>query len=85
MIEFYSYLDIPDNFTGTCKIIGNGNIVYLKNGLSHREDGPAIIYKDGYTVYCYNGLSYGYNSFTNESWKEKVKELKYLESLEIFK
>ena len=85
MIEFYSNLDIPYNFTGICKIKSNDNILHLKHGLYHREDGPAIIYKDGYTIYCYNGLSYAHYSFTNESWKEKVKELKYLESLEIFK
>jgi len=28
---------------------------WLKNGQLHREDGPAVIYKNGDKMWCYNG------------------------------
>ena len=59
---------------------------YYINGKLHRENGPAIDCKSGYKEWFYKNRYYGKNnSFTNKTWKKKVKELKYLESLEIFK
>ena len=37
---------LPDNFTGYY-IHERGNVKYFKNGLYHREDGPAIIKPSG--------------------------------------
>jgi hypothetical protein len=34
---------------------GAGNKFYYKDGLHHREDGPAIEYTDGYKIWCING------------------------------
>jgi hypothetical protein len=33
----------------------NGDKFWYKDGLPHREDGPAIIYKNGYVAYCIHG------------------------------
>lgn len=86
MKEFISYLDIPKNFTGICKSINNNSIVHCKNGKYHREDGPAIEYENNHKSWYYKDMLYGYDeNFTIETWIEKVKEIKYLESLQIFK
>ena len=109
MKTFKHYSYIPKDFTGICKILDDKSICYCKNGKIHREDGPAIIYRNGATYWYLNGLQhresgpaidfdrhrkswyykdicYGRNNeFTNETWLEKVKELKYKEMLEIFK
>lgn len=109
MIEFKYYKDIPKNFTGFCKLIIDESIVYYKDGLLHREDGPAVEHASGHKEWLINGFNhredgpaveyadgdkcwfykdkiYGYdNDFTNETWKEKVKEMKRKEELEIFK
>ena len=45
MIEFKKYMDVPYSFTGCCKIIEFDSIRYYKDGLIHREDGPALLYK----------------------------------------
>lgn len=50
------FQDIPKNFTG--KIIWKdiGAITYYKDGLRHREDGPAHQnYTEGSKLYCVNG------------------------------
>lgn len=85
MIEFYLPFLMPNNFTGKCKITHPNVIRYYKNGLIHRENGAAE-YSSGHKLWYYKNKCYGANNdFTKNSWKEKVKELKYLESLEIFK
>ena len=71
-------------------ISANGTLYHYKDGEFHNEIGPAVITQDdiiceGYKDYFYKGRHYGRNNFTNETWIEKVKEIKYLESLEIFK
>lgn len=49
---------------------------WYKNGLYHREDGPAII-SNG-KAWFYEGKRYGFDSaFTKETWIEKVKEIKF--------
>ena len=106
VIEFQTYLDIPDNFTGICKVADSGNIYHMKGGKAHNESGPAVIWKDGSKIWCmndlehredgpayeysnglkywnYKGKHYGQNDdFTIETWKEKVKELKRKEEKE---
>lgn len=108
MIEFQSYLDIPHNFTGICKITSSGTIYHYKDGKRHNENGPAVVCKDGAKIWYVNGLchredgpaeeyingSKGWyykgeyywsgNKFTNETWKEKVEQLKREEELQIF-
>lgn len=84
MIEFDFYEDIPDDFTGVCKTIAN-NIFHMKDGKSHNEIGPAIIWSKSNYNWCYKGMCYyGNPEFTNESWKEFVEELKRKEELKIF-
>ena len=71
---------------GPAIIESNGKEYWFINGKRHREDGAAIIYKSGYKEFWYKNKCYGTNnSFNIKTWKKKVKELKYLESLEIFK
>ena len=51
----------------------------------HREDGPAVEYKDGGKCWYYKGRNYGINSnFTNETWILFVENLKRKEQLKIF-
>ncbi len=33
----------------------NGNVCYIKNGMFHREDGPAIIQLNGTSIWCLDG------------------------------
>ncbi len=33
----------------------NGNFCYVKNGMFHREDGPAIVQLNGTTIWCLDG------------------------------
>lgn len=55
IVEFRSFLDVPKDFTGKCKIKDDGAICYYVNGKHHRLDGPTIElpgrvkywYKDG--------------------------------------
>jgi len=42
--------NLPKNYTGMFEY-PNGTIEYYLNGLIHREDGPAIIWKDGKVFY----------------------------------
>lgn len=65
----------------------SGHKEWHVNGQYHREDGPACIYSTGLIYFYYKGKCYGskVQFKTNNSWLKKVAELKYLESLEIFK
>ena len=74
------------SFTGSV-IDRDGDIVYYLCGKISREDGPAIIHRYNRNYYWYyKSKCHGANDeFTEETWKEKLEELKYLESLEIFK
>lgn len=87
MIEFKTYKDIPKDFTGVCQTIGNNKVIrYFLNGLCHREDGHATEYDSGKKHWFYKGKYYGCNDeFTEETWKEKVEQLKREEELKIFK
>ena len=76
---------IPRNFTGICKTLIDESIRYYKNGMEHREDGPATEYKDCYKSWDFKNKCFGYNNdFTNKTWKKKVKHLKRQEKLSIF-
>ena len=77
---------VPKYFTGVCITLNSNAIRYFKDGKHHREDGPAIEHANGFKNWIYKNRSYGRNGyFTNQTWKEKVKKLKYLGNLEIFK
>lgn len=56
MIEFERYDDIPKDFTGVCKILWDLSTRYFKNGLHHREDGPAVEFMSGTKYWYINGL-----------------------------
>jgi len=54
----------------------NGTKTWFKNGLFHREDGPAIEYANGNKEWWLKHKIYGFNNaFTYESWKKFVKTL----------
>lgn len=90
--SLYPFNESNSSFTGSV-IDYDGDIVYYISGKISREDGPALLRPNGYYSWDYNGNHYGSNNslygdnedFTIEEWKEKVGELKRLESLEIFK
>jgi hypothetical protein len=74
------------NENGPAIIWQDGSKFWYINGLEHREDGPSSEYVNGNKHWYYKCKNYGYNNeFTKKSWIEKVTELKYLESLKIFK
>lgn len=90
MITFKNASYLPKGFTGVCRFFENDTIHYYLNGGHHREDGPAVEWgisklfeSQPNNQFYYKGRYYGF--YFIEEWKEKVKELKYLESLEIFK
>ena len=58
MKTFRNWRDIPEDFTGICKRLDYNAIFYYKNGLPHREDGPAIIYENGNQDWWLNGLQH---------------------------
>ena len=59
-------------------------IYFVKNKGFHNINGPSLICDD-YKSWYYKDVHYGDDDdFTIKSWKQKVKELKYLESLKIF-
>ena len=73
MIEFKDYNDIPKDFTGDCKITWDNSIRYYKNGEVHKEDGPAIILKNGTKYWVinskiHNEISHAYEDSKCKSW-----------------
>lgn len=57
MNVFKRWDDIPDDFEGQCYIEKSQDEYWLiKKRISHREDGPAIIYSHGTQVWYQNNL-----------------------------
>ena len=55
----------------TCRTYKNGHKSWvLPNGQLHREDGPAVIYPDGYSF-----LYLGNRCYSEKAYSEKIKEL----------
>lgn len=80
-IKFDSMKDIPENFTGACKIfneICNGYDYYVfKDGMIHNETGPAAMYPDGQEGWFYKDEYYGSgDDYNNVTWGVKVSELR---------
>ncbi len=46
--------EIPKDYTGIVEF-EDGEKIWLKNGIYHREDGPARIYKGGYKAWWLDG------------------------------
>ena len=44
------------------KVIEKGAVLYYKNNLLHRKDGPAMVMKDGTQVWYKNGQIHSYNN-----------------------
>jgi len=73
LVEDYYDFEGRETFTGVVKDTFN-DIAYYLNGKYHREDGPAIEYRNGYNAWYLNGICYGcYDDFTNESWIRFVR------------
>ena len=62
---------IPENFTGRIESKKSGFVHFLKNGGSHREDGPSFIGKDGYKAWRLNG-SYIFDSDDNLDLRNQI-------------
>lgn len=45
----------------------NGSMFWYLNNIRHREDGPAILYPDGYKEWWLNGLKLTENEFEEET------------------
>ena len=52
-LKVKSYADVPQYYTGAVE--WDGRKEWFKNGNSHREDGPARIYKDDYKSWYLDG------------------------------
>jgi len=55
IIRVISRSEIPDNFTGIVEF-SVGTKKWLKNGIPHRDNGPAIEFYWGTKEWCQNGL-----------------------------
>jgi len=53
-IKVKHWTDVPINFTGIVEF-ENGDKEWLKNGITHRENGPSIIDKNGYRGWWLKG------------------------------
>ena len=85
MKNFKYYTDVPNDFTGICQILYMDEIIYYENGKIHNENGPALLASGNQKFWHYKDKRYGENNdFTNETWIEKVQELKREEELKIF-
>jgi hypothetical protein len=58
-------IDMPANFTGILELENVGKI-WFKNGIKHREDGPAVEYLSGTKEWFINGLSHREDSPAKE-------------------
>lgn len=45
----------------------NGDKRYYRDGLIHREDGPAVELSDGYKIWCLNG-----KTLSESEWRKKI-------------
>ena len=71
---------------GPAIICDDGINFWFLNGLCHRESAPAKNYNECSKYWCYKNKCYGENSeFTNTSWLDFIKQLKYEEMLKIFR
>ena len=71
---------------GPAIISENGDTSFFIQGLRHREDGPAFEGVNGAKMWCYRNVLYGKStSFNSKTWIKFVQQLKYQESLNIFK
>ena len=93
-IKVESWVDLPDNFTGTVEL-PNGDKFWYKKKKLHREDGPAIEYNDGSKVWSkegtyhrINGPAIEYSDGTKEWWIENIlyetSKLQFLIQTSIF-
>jgi len=65
----------------TVRVFDNGDRGWYLNGERHREDGPAIEYADGLSVWFLNGIEYTEEEFIKK--KTKTKELTVAEIEEL--
>ena len=77
--RFAGQSNIPRNFSGVCKTLDE-TVRWFKNGVLHREDGPAIIWEDGTKEWfvngkrhCTTGAAYVYPTGCKEYWIEGVE------------
>lgn len=62
----------------TCTVYVGGNEYWYKNEDFHREDGPAIIYRDGDKRWYFDGMSY-----TEEEHKKLMEEINFNRNLKV--
>jgi hypothetical protein len=62
--------EIPENYTGII-LWKYGSKEWYQNGLTHREDGPAVEWDDGAKFWYLNDIQ-----FSKEQWEKEVNKLK---------
>jgi hypothetical protein len=67
-VKYFS--EVPNNFTGIVVCRGDGSKQWFENGIRHREDGPAVEYKNGRKTWWLIGCEY-----TESGWKKEVAKL----------
>jgi len=81
LIYIETCYDVPDKYTGKAKL-SNG-IAWFKNGKLNNETGPALIYENGTSYWCIDGLNHRLDGPAVYSFTEiiafYIKGKKYLE------
>jgi hypothetical protein len=80
-MKFKIHPKVLKNFTGFFKVLEDNSIWYYENGKVHNENGPGIIFLNttpNWRCWYYQDKSYGFDDkFTNKTWSEFVRNLKF--------
>mgnify|MGYP001114144883 CR=1 FL=1 len=74
-IKVKHWEDVPKHYTGIIEW-ENGDELWLKNGKWHREDGPAVIWKNGKKSWWLNGYRIWYSNQNKLDLNEYIVLLK---------
>lgn len=67
---------LGSSFTGMIRD-GEGDIIYLRNSLWHRDDGPALIRPDNYKEFYLNGIFYQFKDWLKAIDADEVTKTYY--------
>ena len=74
VVSWYDYLRKHPTFTG-CLINKDSDISWYKDGVVHREDGPACEWDDGDKWWWLNGQEYSEQDYKIAMRKSKLKKV----------
>jgi len=63
MEVFYSFNQVPENYSGLCYIATEGCKCWYKNGDFHRNNNPAVVWDTGREEWYQNGECHRLNGF----------------------